>query len=157
MSEGLQTKVQLDSCIKKEHICFLTAKTQEEVLESLIQRVVDTGVLTDFDLFYEAILQREQIISTGIGMGVALPHAKIAECRDFFIVVGILSDMGVSWKAIDGCKVKLIFLIGGPPDLHKEYLSLLSELTRFIKDGTRRHQIMQAQGIEAVVNIFQGN
>lgn len=151
----LQTKVHLRDCIKKSHICFLREKSQEEILKALVQKAVESGALGEFDSFYEAVWQREEIISTGIGMGVALPHAKTRECNDFFIVIGIHTEGGVPWKAIDGCKVRLIFLIGGPPDLHKEYLSLLSELTRMIKDENRRHQIMHALAIEEVVNIFQ--
>jgi len=151
----LETKSHLEEFIKKEHICFPKEKSQEGILKSLIQKAVNTGALPSFETFYDAILQRESIISTGIGMGVAIPHAKIKECNDFFMVVGIHGDDGVDWNAIDGFKVKLIFLIGGPVNYHKEYLSILSELTHFIKDEGRRHQIMHANRVEEVVNIFQ--
>jgi len=71
------------------------------------------------------MLEREKIVSTGIGMGVAIPHAKLTSVEDFFIAIGILSK-GVQWNALDGGPVRLIFMIGGPDDKQTAYLQILS-------------------------------
>ena len=88
-------------------------------------------------------------------MGIAIPHAKIEDCNDFFIAIGIHSGNGIDWKSIDGLDVKLIFLIGGPKDLHQEYLTLLSKLTQTIKDEKTRQGLLQAKSAEEVLKFFE--
>ncbi len=135
-------------------IDFVTSETREEVIEQLISLTQQEGILRNRDEFYQAIIQREEMVSTGLGMGIAIPHAKIKELDDFFVVVGIHRGPGIEWNAIDGLKVKLIFLIGGPQSMHKEYLQLLSELTQVLKLEENRQKILRAKSQESVVNIF---
>ncbi len=60
-------------------------------------------------------MEREKIVSTGIGMGVAIPTPKLNSVEDFFIAIAVLTH-GVEWNALDGGPVRLIFMIGGPDD-----------------------------------------
>ena len=105
--------------------------------------------------FYNAIIKREQIVSTGIGMGVAIPHAKLEDFDHFFLAVGIQKvKEGIEWNALDGASVRLIFMIGGPADQQTEYLKILSCLTAAIKDETRRKHILSADSTDQVVTFF---
>ncbi len=140
--------------IRQETIEFVTSETREEVIEQLISLAHREGILSDKEEFYQAIIQREEMVSTGLGMGIAIPHAKMKQLEDFFVIVGIHRGQGIEWNAIDGLKVKLIFLIGGPQSMHKEYLQLLSELTQVLKLEENRQKILRAKSQESVVNIF---
>ena len=75
--------------LEKPLIVFLEEETREEAIASLVERLDVEGKLTDRDRFHQAILEREKIVSTGIGIGVAIPHAKMSHCSDFFIAIGI--------------------------------------------------------------------
>ena len=151
----IDTELELLEYIRSEHVVFLDEESQESALKSLISEAHGSGDLKDPQGFYKAIWQREEIISTGIGMGLAIPHAKVTECSDFFIVIGIHQGEGIDWNSIDGVKVKLIFLIGGPKPMHREYLTLLSQLTQVIKDESLRQNLILAKDEREVVKIFQ--
>src|ERR1700733_2581258 len=126
--------VEISKNLDKRLIVFLETHTRDEALRALIDCLDNNGKLKEKETFYQAVLAREKIVSTGIGMGVAVPHAKLPLYDEFFIVIGI-QKQGIEWKALDGAPVRLIFLIGGPDDKQTEYLQLLSRLTLAIKDA----------------------
>ena len=110
--------------------------------------------LPNRDVFRKAIFDREELLSTGIGMGVAVPHAKLKEFNDFFIAVGVQQKKGIEWNAIDKAPVRLVFLIGGPDDRQSEYLKILSQLTVAIKDQNLRKELMNASTPDEVCDVF---
>lgn len=134
-------------------VAFLDVRSREEALQSLVDLLDNAGKLHDRDSFFAAIMEREKIVSTGIGMGVAIPHAKLSSYDDFFIAIGIL-QRGVDWKAMDNAPVRLIFMIGGPDDKQTEYLQILSGLTLEIKDEDRRKKILTLNSKEAIIRLF---
>lgn len=134
-------------------VVFPQGKTRDEVIEELVTAASEANKLKDSKIFYDAIIEREKIVTTGIGMGVAIPHAKLLSLEDFFIVIGLLKK-GIDWKALDGGSVRLIFMIGGPDDKQTEYLQILSSLTAALKDEERRKKIMAATMPEEVLALF---
>jgi nitrogen PTS system EIIA component len=132
------------------YVCILHAKTKEEAIAELVEELD-----VDHKRVYEAIMHREKVISTGIGIGIAIPHAKISGILEFSVVIGIIQHEGINWDAIDHLPVKLVMLICGPDDRHKEYLSLLSELTKKIKLESVRQALFSCKNREEVVKIFE--
>ena len=125
---------------------------QDEAIDALIDQLEEK--LDDTEAFRQAIFQRERLVSTGIGMGVAIPHAKMKSFSDFFIVVGIQRKKGLDWNGLDKIPVKLIFMIGGPEDRQTEYLQILSLLTAAIKDAELRKELLKAACSEEVIALF---
>ncbi|MCB1181472.1 MAG: PTS sugar transporter subunit IIA [Chlamydiia bacterium] len=145
----------INEYLSKKQIVFLNTDTRDEALEALIDALDNAGKLEDRERFLTAILEREKIVSTGIGMGVAIPHAKLPEYRSFFIAIGI-HPKGMTWGSLDGVPVRLVFMIGGPDDQQTQYLQLLSRLTMAIKDEERRKKILQSHSEEAIISLFEG-
>lgn len=135
-------------------VTFLDAQDRDGVLRALVDTLATTGKLHNQEQFLQAILEREKIVSTGIGIGVAIPHAKLSGYNDFFIVVGIQKNRGIEWNALDGSLVRLIFMIGGPEDKQTEYLKILSRLTLAIKDEELRKKLLKATTPQEVVELF---
>ena len=135
-------------------ITFLGVETREEALRALIEVVNHAGKLRNKEEFLKAILNRESIISTGIGMGVAIPHAKLAGYDQFFIAIAILKK-GVDWKALDEAPVRIVFMIGGPENQQTEYLQILSHLTMMINDEERRKKLLTLNSPEAIMKLFK--
>lgn len=133
----------------------LDSNDRDGALRELVDLLDMKGKLHDKEAFYHAILEREKIVSTGIGMGVAVPHAKLSGYETFFIAIGI-HHKGIHWGALDGIPVRLVFLIGGPDDKQTEYLQLLSRLTLAIKDEERRKKILQLTHPEDIIALFKG-
>jgi len=135
-------------------VLFSDANARDDVLHEMVQKADQEGKLKDKEEFYKAIIEREKIVSTSIGMGVAIPHAKLPNYDDFFIVIGILKN-GIDWNALDGAPVRLVFMIGGPDDKQTDYLQILSGITSAIKEESRRKKMLASETAEAVINLFE--
>jgi PTS system nitrogen regulatory IIA component len=135
-------------------VVFLNAETQDQALTQLIDKIFENGKLKDKENFYRAIIERERIVSTGVGMGVAIPHAKLPAYDHFFIAIGVLQKP-VDWNALDGSPVRLIFMIGGPDDKQTEYLQILSQLTQAIKNEEKRKKLLNLNDPKAMIELFQ--
>lgn len=146
----------LKKLIQKAVFCELQAKDRDKALAELVDGLLSNGKLTDSRAFYKALIEREKLISTGIGMAVALPHARIESAnQDFFLAIGLKKGKnGIDWKAIDGLPVRLVFLIGGPKDRQGEYLELLSQVTAFIKDFETKEKLLKSSKLEDVMHLF---
>lgn len=135
-------------------VTFLNVTTRDEALSALVKTVTTAGKIINEEEFFKAIVDREDIVSTGIGMGVAIPHSKLPSYDDFFISIGILKS-GVDWNALDGAPVRIVFLIGGPDDKQTEYLQILSALTVAIKDEERRKKMLTLNSPEDIIKLFE--
>ena len=134
-------------------VVFFSAESRDETLSTLVDTLSFANKLQNSEAFYTAILEREKIVSTGIGMGVAIPHAKLPDYDDFFIIIGVLQK-GVDWDALDGAPVRLVFMIGGPDDKQTEYLQILSALTVALKDDDRRKKMLTLNSPDAMIDLF---
>jgi PTS system nitrogen regulatory IIA component len=148
--------IKVSKFIAPERIFFLSAQTREEVLQLMVEQLHATDQILDKEQFFQAILDRERIVSTGIGMGVAIPHAKLAAYRNFFISIAILQK-GVNWNALDDVPVRLVFMIGGPDHRQTEYLQILSAITMAIRDEEKRKKILTLNSKEAIMQLFNSN
>lgn len=140
--------------LNKDLISFFNADSRDQALKTMITEIQKAGKLKDAPIFFEALIERERIVSTGIGMGVAIPHAKLDGYDEFFIAIGILSK-GVEWNSLDAAPVRLIFMVGGPDDKQTEYLQILSSLTMAIKDENTRKKMLTRNTPEAILELFK--
>lgn len=142
--------------LQEDLILFLKARNRNEALQSLTSALETKGKLHDHGEFYEAILEREKVVSTGIGLNVAIPHAKLEGYQEFFIAIGVQQSLpGIDWNALDGEPVRLIFMIGGPDNRQTDYLKILSLLTTAIKDSVRRKKLLQAKSPSEIIKLFK--
>lgn len=135
-------------------VVFLDSSSRDEAIDRMVDVIYQSDQVEDREAFHRAILEREKIVSTGIGMGVAIPHAKLTGFENFFIAIGILNK-GIDWHAMDGAPVRLILMIGGPDDKQTEYLQLLSGLTIAIKDEERRKALLTEKSAEKIIELFK--
>ena len=89
----------------------------------------------DYESIVEAILKREELGSTGIGRGVAVPHTK-HPAIDKLVGTVAVSDEGVDFDSLDGEKVHLLFLLVSPPDRPGDHLRALENISRQLRDDT---------------------
>jgi mannitol/fructose-specific phosphotransferase system IIA component (Ntr-type) len=91
----------------------------------------------------EAIEERENVLSTGIGFGVAIPHARSSAVRELSVVCG-LSPVPVPYDSIDGDPVRLFFLIVAPEAAAGQHVKILSRIARLVRKENIRQQLCQA-------------
>lgn len=135
-------------------VLFLNSDKRNEALKELVEVLAHCGKVEDKEAFYQAVLEREGLVSTGIGMQVAIPHAKGDVFKDFFLAVGIQKTSPIEWHSLDKAPVKLVFMIGGPEDQQTKYLKILSHLTQVIKDEKIRKKLLNVSTQEEFMKIF---
>ena len=108
-----EEEVTISKYLDEKLVVFLDAESQSEACNALIDQLDAEGRLQDKETFKHAILDRERLVSTGIGIGVAIPHAKLEGYDNFFIAIGIKKGGGIEWNSLDGMPVKIVFMIGG--------------------------------------------
>ena len=150
-----EKSVQLADYLDPELITFLDVDDQHQGLTALVDLLDEKEKLQDKEAFFQAILNREKIVSTGIGIGVAIPHAKLSGYEDFFIAIGMQQGKGIEWHALDGLPVHAIFMIGGPEDKQAEYLNILSMITAAIKEEAHRKALFSAKTANEVIDLFE--
>ena len=128
--------------IDSSRIIFPENTNRDHTLSSLVELSEDC--LHNKDKFLEAILEREKIMTTGLGFEVAFPHAKNESVIDFFISIAV-SKNGIEWNSLDGQTAKIIFLIGGPVNGQMTYLKILAKLSSLTKDQSNKDKLLQAQ------------
>lgn len=146
--------MQMSHYMNQQLVAFSDSENRNDVLKQLVHMIFQAGKIPDENLFYQAIVDRETIVSTGIGMGVAIPHAKLHSLDQFFIAIGILRKP-VNWLSLDGAPVRIVFMIGGPDDKQTEYLQILSHLTQAIKDEETRKKLLILSNPNEIVELFK--
>jgi len=152
-SELTGVKMKIEHLIKNDNIYFIDKSIKDEVINDLIDKAVNYNYVKDREKFTEAIFERENIVGTGIGFGIAIPHVKLPCIDKFFILVGVLKNP-VDWQSIDNNPVKIAFMIGGPDNDQKKYLQILSGLTMFLKEESRREKLFSINDKKEIKTLF---
>ncbi|KRG16577.1 PTS mannose transporter subunit IIABC [Virgibacillus soli] len=122
----------------------LAGVTRDDVIDELISKLDASAVLNSKEEFKEAILNREEQSSTGLGMNIAIPHGKSSAVKHPAVAFGIKRD-GVDWNSLDGTDAKLIFMIAVPEKAAGDaHLKILQMLSRKLMDEDFREQLLQA-------------
>lgn len=142
-------------CLSEECVQIIDASSRDLALQQLVTPLKELRIIPDENGFLSAILMREDLVSTGIGLGCAIPHAKLPHLKEFFISIGVIKGSGIDWNSIDQVPVKLIFLIGGPTNEPNRYLKILSALTEAIRLESFRGEILGAQTPKDICKLFE--
>jgi PTS system fructose-specific IIA component/PTS system nitrogen regulatory IIA component len=143
--------------ISVKAICAeLSSDDKESVIHELVQSLLEAGDVSaeDKDDIVEAILKREELGSTGIGRGVAVPHTKHASVAKLVGTVGVSTD-GVDFNSLDGEKVQLFFLLVSPPDRPGDHLRALENISRQLRDDTFCRFLKQSKTVDDIQQLLE--
>jgi fructose PTS system EIIBC or EIIC component len=143
-----------DLLTKETIILHLKAKTKEEVINELVAKLQEAGVLTDAQVFKEAIWAREAQSTTGVGDGIAIPHAKTAVVKRPVVAFG-RSKEGIDYDALDGKPSRLFFMIAAPEGANNTHLEALARLSSMLMDASFRTQLESASNEEEVLRLIE--
>jgi len=146
--------IRISSLLKSKFIDLNFRETDKsKVLAGLVELLAVSKKLVNTKAFLKAMQEREKLGSTGIGMGVAIPHAKSDAARDFVLVFA-RSDEGIDFGALDGEKTYLFFSLASPKDEVGGHLKILSEISHLVKDKFVVDLLKKAKDAEAVLKII---
>jgi PTS system fructose-specific IIA component/PTS system nitrogen regulatory IIA component len=129
----------------------LVAGDKEGVVREMVQALMDAGQIEEdeFESIVRAILKREELGSTGIGRGIAVPHTKHPSVNRLVGNVAI-SRNGVDFSSLDGEKVHLLFLLVSPPDRPGDHLRALENISRQLRDDTFCRFLKQSKNVDDI-------
>ncbi|MCM3797301.1 fructose-specific PTS transporter subunit EIIC [Caldibacillus thermoamylovorans] len=132
----------------------LQSTTKNEVIDEMIASLEKHHVINNADQFKEAILKREEQATTGLGNGIAMPHAKTAAVNEATVLFA-KSNKGVDYESLDGEPTYLFFMIAVPDGAYDTHLQALAALSRSLLDEKFIEGLKSAKTPDEVVNIFQ--
>lgn len=130
-------------------IVGLKGQNKREILEEIVE-AVDESKISDRERVLEAVLQREEIMSTGIGHGIAIPHGKSEYVTELGGVLGIRQE-GVDFDSLDGKSTHIFFLLVSPMDVSGPHIKALARISRLLKGEDFRQRLIDAKDSEEAI------
>lgn len=143
------TQILHPSCIKAP----LESRDKISAIEELVNLLAQAGQITDPAGALEAVMEREQQRSTGIGSGIAIPHGKTASAKELVMAFGIAKEP-IDFDSIDKKPVKIIVLLLSPPDCTGPHIQALARISRLLLDETLKTKLEKASSPEEVYELI---
>ncbi|HGA1533784.1 TPA: fructose-specific PTS transporter subunit EIIC [Streptococcus suis] len=131
----------------------LQATSKEAVIDEMIASLVDKGYVTDFDVFKTGIMNREAQTTTGLGDGIAMPHAKNAAVKEATVFFA-KSNKGIDYASLDGQPTDLFFMIAAPEGANDTHLAALAELSKYLMKPGFADKLRGVSSPEEVISVF---
>ena len=137
-------------CIELE----LEGKRKPEIICELVEAISRCSKEIDQEKVYEALMRREELSTTGIGDGIAIPHCMIPQVENTLVAFGRKLD-GAKFNAVDNKPVSLFFLLVGPEGNPTRHLQVLSKLARYLHDPIFCQKLLDAKSPQEIVDAFR--
>ena len=139
---------------EKRIITEFKSTSKEDVINEMIDSLKDDESVTNLEKVRQVVLEREKIMSTGIGNGFAIPHGKTDGVKEIVAVFGKLKEP-IEFNSVDGKPVNLIFLMVGREDAVGEHIKMLSRISRIMNDEEVHKKLLQAETAKEILEIFE--
>jgi mannitol/fructose-specific phosphotransferase system IIA component (Ntr-type) len=147
--------VDLSRMLAPERCVDLLSTTKVEALREMVEVLAQAREVADKEEFLQALLSRERIMSTGIGLGIAVPHARTNAVKDFVIAVG-RSRAGLPYDSLDDKPVQVLVLIGGPETEKEQFLRVISRVVLFLKRPENLKRVLEAPAPSDLCRLLAG-
>jgi fructose-specific phosphotransferase system IIA component len=135
-------------------ISELNGTKKNDVLNELLDLFKDDPRVLDLEKVKTAVMDREQIMSTGVGKGFAIPHGKTSAVSEIIGAFG-KSSKSIEYDSLDGKPVNLIFLLVGKDTLVSSHIKLLSRISRLMNKDDFRDRLTNASSTEEIIYLFE--
>ncbi|HPS56309.1 MAG TPA: PTS sugar transporter subunit IIA [Sedimentisphaerales bacterium] len=144
----------LSEVLEPEYVKFLNCSTKKECLDELIKCITASPLIMNADEFASGIFHRESLMSTGIGMGIAIPHVRLESVKKPIMCVGICKAGIAGYASLDNEPVKYIFMIAAGKDQHEQHLKLLSSISSLLQDEKLRDMLIGAKNEKEIYKVL---
>ncbi len=131
----------------------LSSKVKKDVLREMVESIVQQYKDVNSHELLRVLLEREELGSTGIGDGIAIPHGKVSKIERLIVSCGRSID-GVDFQSMDGKPTHIVFLLIAPENSAGVHLKALARISRLLKDGDFRKSLMEANTAEDILDII---
>jgi PTS system nitrogen regulatory IIA component len=139
-----------------DRVLLLERPTKEEVLTQLVDLLAATPFVRDRDKLMRGILEREKLMSTGIGFGIGVPHVRIDSVTDLVMSVAVCRHPVKDYDSLDNIPVQIVCMLAARTDQHTKYIRALSSISSHLKDAAGRKEIIASNERETVCRLLAG-
>ncbi len=125
------------------------------LLAEMVEFLYAKKVISDKNEFIKAIMERENIMSTGIGRMIAIPHAY-SDCVKTLAIPVFSLDKEIDFDALDDLPVKIVFMIAVPIDMKKDYMKILAAISNFLSNPDNHSKLLSAKTEDELYNLLKG-
>lgn len=158
LSAGSRKKMpadlELSDILTPDRVVFLKSTTKAGALAELADVLATSKAVRDKEDLHREILWREELMSTGIGLGVAVPHVRLWTVDQLVLAVGIAKTPLADYQSLDDHPVQIVCMLAARFDQHAQYLKVLSAISSLLKDGAVRDTLIAARDTEAVYGLL---
>jgi PTS system nitrogen regulatory IIA component len=138
-------KIRLELILQPDCLIIEDGKTsKEQALLALIDKMAESHHINDVSEFRKAIFDREELMSTGIGLGLGIPHVRLKSIADISMGAMLIRGGIEDYETIDGQMVNMVFMICANETQHNDYLKFLSTLSKQLQSDSYRGDLLQA-------------
>ena len=146
--------MRITDLLSKESIKLnLSSKTKPDVIDEMVDLVNASGNLNDKQEYKEAILAREELSTTAVGEGIAIPHAKTKAVKKACLAAGITKE-GIDYEAFDGSLSNLFFMIAAPDGANNTHLEVLSRLSTILRDADFKNSLIDSKSVDEFLSLI---
>jgi len=131
----------------------LKGSTKEQIINELLDILAKAEKITDREAAYNAVMDREQKMSTGMKHGIAIPHGKSSTIRDLVAAIGI-SEKPVDFDSLDHEPCRIFIMTLSPVEKTGPHLQFLAEISLLFKSAEKRQEILNAHSAEAILKVL---
>jgi fructose PTS system EIIBC or EIIC component len=139
---------------EKVIVTKLAGTTKTEILNAMIDLAATSERVTDKEKMRSAILEREKIMSTGVGSGFAIPHGKTDAVQDIVAAFAI-TEQPIDYQSLDDQPVRIVFLLVGKDNSVGPHIKLLSRISRLMNKEEFRKKLIDAESSSEILQIFK--
>ena len=143
----------LDILSVKSTLVGLKGHTKDEIIEELVDCLEVGDAISDRNKVLQAVLEREKIMSTGIGDGIAIPHGKSDAVSQLSAALGI-HKRGVDFEALDGEPAFVFFLLVSPANVSGPHIKALARISRMLKNDSFKKRLIEADSSDEILGII---
>ncbi|HUV07878.1 MAG TPA: PTS sugar transporter subunit IIA [Spirochaetia bacterium] len=147
----------LQKIIRKECCTMLHESRKTEVLLELLDLIGQTGLIEDMENLKKEIFYREQLMSTGIGLGIGIPHVRFGQIGEPIAAVGVQPKGIKDYESIDDEAVRIVIMIIVGRNQHKEHIRLLSLIVGRLKQEGVKDSLLRAENPQQIHTIVTGS
>ena len=150
------TDLKLDTLLSRERIIILEKADKKELFDNMINLLAATPYVKNASDLHNAVYEREELMSTGIGLNLGIPHVRIKSVKDMAVAFALVKNGVDNYDSLDSEPVKLVFMIIAREDQHAQHLKFLSQLSTVLKDDDFRNSLINCSDNDELYKLLCG-
>lgn len=150
-----ENQIKLKSVLSEDRVLLLDAETKMTAIDAMIELLKSDPRVKNKESIRDGIYRREELMSTGIGLGVAIPHVRTQDVKDLVVVAAVCKSGLSDYETMDQEPVRLLFMIIAREDQHALHLKTLSAISSILKDSKLKNLLLSVNSSSEFMDIIK--